>query len=80
MANLLKGKPVSDKIIEDCQNKVNILKSKGITPTLAIFRVGNNDSDLSYEKGIINRCKQIDVNVKQFIFDLDVYPITFYRG
>ena len=80
MANLLKGKAVADAITLSNIEKVNTLKEKGITPTLAIFRVGENESDLSYERGALKRCESTGVNVKQFVFDLEVDEETFYRS
>ena len=49
MAELLKGKPVADAIDEATLNRAEALKEKGITPTLAILRVGERPDDLSYE-------------------------------
>ena len=80
MANLLKGKAVADAITLSNIEKVNVLKEKGIIPTLAIFRVGENESDLSYERGALKRCESTGVNVKQFVFDLEVDEETFYRS
>ncbi len=80
MANLLKGKAVADAITLSNIEKVNALKEKGITPTLAIFRVGENESDLSYERGALKRCESTGVNVKQYVFDLEVDEETFYRS
>ena len=80
MANLLKGKAVADAITLSNIEKVNVLKEKGIIPTLAIFRVGENESDLSYERGALKRCESTGVNIKQFVFDLEVDEETFYRS
>ena len=38
---------------------VALLKEKGITPTLGIIRVGENGSDISYEKGATKRCETL---------------------
>ena len=72
MANVLKGKPVSDKLKEDLIVKVNELKERNITPTLAIIRLGENDSDISYEKGATKRCNEIGIEVKNVLLPLDV--------
>ena len=47
MAELLKGKEVAAAIAERSAAKVEELKARGITPTLAILRVGARDDDLS---------------------------------
>lgn len=80
MANLLKGKVVSDQIISECIDKISKLKEKNIIPTLALFKVGNNDSDSSYEKGIIKRCEQVGIEIKNYYFEKDVDPCEFYKS
>ena len=78
MANLLKGKDVAAAINERSKNDVDLLKEKGIVPALAVFRVGEKDSDLSYEKGIDKRCAEVGVRVVKYIFDENVSEEEFY--
>ena len=78
MAELLIGKPVADAINHRSRETVNRLKEKGITPALAVFRVGNRDSDLSYERGILKRCEEIGIRVIQYVFDEDVTEERFF--
>ena len=47
------------------------LKAKGITPTLAVVRVGEREDDLSYEKSVMARCAKVGVEVKQFLLPAD---------
>ena len=68
MAELLKGAPVAGAITRRNVQAVEELKSKGITPTLAIIRLGEKPGDLSYEKGALKRAEKTGVEVKQFIF------------
>lgn len=77
MANILKGGPVSTAIKEDLIVKVNDLKEKGINPTLAILRVGENESDLSYEKGATKRANEVGVTIKNVILPVDVTQDVF---
>ena len=79
MARLLKGKIVADKLMEDNKIVVDELKKKGLCPTLAIFRIGEKDSDLSYEKGIAKKAQEADVNIIRYIFDEDVSKEKFYQ-
>ena len=79
MARLLKGKIVADKLMEDNKIVVDELKEKGLCPTLAIFRIGEKDSDLSYEKGIAKKAQEADVNIIRYIFDEDVSKEEFYQ-
>jgi len=78
MANLLKGKDVAASINEQSINNVAKLKENNIVPTLAIFRVGEKDSDLSYEKGALKRCEEVGVKVVKYVFNEDVSVDEFY--
>ncbi len=80
MARLLKGKDVVDALNESMAKEVESLKSKGITPTLAILRVGERPDDLSYEKGAIKRCQQVGVEVKVVNFDEQVSQEEFFNA
>ena len=40
MAEVLKGMPVAKAISEELKARSEALQEKGVTPTLAIFRVG----------------------------------------
>lgn len=77
---LLKGKAVADRISEENRLRADALKEKGITPCLAIFRIGEKDSDLSYEKGALKRCEASGVEVKRFVFDEEVSEEEFYAA
>ena len=72
MAELLKGKDVVAAINEKLTAEVETLKSKGVSPTLAILRVGERPDDISYEKGATKRCATVGVEVKNVILPADV--------
>lgn len=67
MATILKGAPVVAAMNEANSARCEALKARGITPTLAVVRVGEREDDLSYERGVINRCGKVGVAVKQFV-------------
>lgn len=69
MAQLLKGKEVADALTEKISAKVEQLNTAGIEPTLAIVRVGENPSDLSYERGALKRAEKTGVKVRQYIYE-----------
>ena len=50
MGKIFKGREVADNISEKLVKRVDELKKKGKSPTLAILRVGVNPSDLAYER------------------------------
>lgn len=67
MAVILKGAEVTAAMNEKLISEVEHLKSKGVSPTLAIVRVGERGDDIAYERGAMKRCEKIGVAVKQFI-------------
>ena len=71
MAELLKGAAVAASITENLAARAEALKDKGVTPTLAILRVGENDGDLSYERGATNRCGKVGIEVKKIVLPED---------
>jgi methylenetetrahydrofolate dehydrogenase (NADP+)/methenyltetrahydrofolate cyclohydrolase len=72
MAKLLSGKDVVAAMNEKLKAEVEALKSKGISPTLAILRVGERPDDISYEKGATKRCETVGVGVKNVVLPADV--------
>ena len=72
MAKQLLGKEVTAALNAKLQQRAEALKEKGVTPTLAIVRVGENPSDLSYEKGATKRAELIGVNVVNYVLPEDV--------
>ena len=71
MATILKGAPVVAAMNERNAALCEQLEAKGITPTLAVVRVGEREDDLSYERGVIARCSKVGVEVKQFLLPAD---------
>ena len=67
MAKRLLGKEVNEALVAALQGRTAALKEKGITPTLGIIRLGENPSDLSYEKGATKRAEEVGVAIKNFI-------------
>ncbi|GAA0863372.1 bifunctional 5,10-methylenetetrahydrofolate dehydrogenase/5,10-methenyltetrahydrofolate cyclohydrolase [Paraclostridium tenue] len=61
---IIKGKPVADKISENLIKEVNDLSKEGITPKLAIVRVGARPDDLAYERGALKRCQTIGIETE----------------
>ena len=67
MAKQLLGKEVNEALVASLQTRTAALKEKGITPCLGIIRLGENPSDLSYEKGATKRAEEVGVAVKNYI-------------
>ena len=60
----LRGKVVADKIKAELKNRIEALEKNNINPTLAIVRVGENDSDISYERAILKVSASIGLHTK----------------
>ena len=67
MAKRLLGKEVNEALVASLQTRTAALRDKGIVPTLGIVRLGENPSDLSYEKGATKRAEEVGVAVKNFV-------------
>lgn len=67
MAELWKGAPVAAALTERLIPRAQALMEKGVTPTLAIVRVGERPEDLSYERGALKRCEKVGIAVRQFL-------------
>ena len=72
MAEILKGAPVAKAISQQVALRSAELAQRGITPTLAIVRVGDRPDDISYEKGAVKRCDSCGISVRHVILSADV--------
>lgn len=61
---IIKGKPVADKISENLIKEVSELVKEGINPKLTIVRVGARGDDLAYERGALKRCETIGIQTE----------------
>ena len=71
MAKLLLGKEVTDALNADLQKRTAALAEKGVKATLGIIRIGEDPSDLSYERGAAKRAELVGVNVVKFLLPAD---------
>lgn len=67
MAVLLTGKEVSNAVKERVAEGVKMLAQSGITPTLAILRVGERPDDLSYERSAIKVAATLGIEVRSIV-------------
>lgn len=80
MAQVLSGKDVAAALNEKMAADVEALKAKGITPTLAILRIGERADDISYEKGATKRCEGVGVGIKNVLLPADVDQDTLMKA
>lgn len=66
MSQILNGKIVASKIKEDIINKISNLNKDNIYPTIGIVRLGQDPSDVSYEKSIIKNSEAVGLKSKVF--------------
>ena len=71
MAKQLLGKEVNEALVAALKERTAALQAKGVVPTLGIIRLGENPSDLSYEKGATKRAEEVGVAVKNYILPED---------
>ncbi|MBQ8797693.1 MAG: bifunctional 5,10-methylenetetrahydrofolate dehydrogenase/5,10-methenyltetrahydrofolate cyclohydrolase [Oscillospiraceae bacterium] len=71
MAKQLLGKEVNEALVAALQTRTAALKEKGVQACLGIIRLGENPSDLSYERGATKRAEEVGVAVKNYILPED---------
>ncbi len=71
MAKLLLGKEVTDALNAKLIERAEALKARGICPTLGILRIGEDPSDLSYEKGATKRAELLGIAVEKTVLPAD---------
>lgn len=71
MAKLLSGKEVCESLNQKLIARAAALAEKGVTPVLAIIRIGQNPADISYEKGAEKRAALVGIQVMKFTLDVD---------
>lgn len=72
MAEILKGAAVTAAMNENMRLEVASLRDRGVTPTLAILRVGGKEDDIAYEKSAMKRCAAAGVEVKNVLLPENV--------
>ena len=76
MTRILRGKDVALQIDEETKKEISKLD---IEPTLAIFKIGNKDSDSAYERGIDNKALKLGIKVIKYVFDEKIDKNVFYN-
>lgn len=65
----LNGKPVSKELLKKATQTVADLKLVNCEPTLAIVRVGNETSSVSYENAAIRTMQKVGIQVESILFE-----------
>ena len=69
---ILSGMAVAKDITGRNKEKVKALRAKGIVPALAVVRVGENPSDIAYEKSLCQRAEVTGIKVVKYLYAEDV--------
>lgn len=72
MAKRLSGKEVTAALNARIRANVETCRAHSVEPTLCMVRVGDNPSDMSYERGAAKRCETLGVACKQVHLPEDV--------
>lgn len=59
---LIDGKAVAQKVLADCRQEILALKSRGITPGLAVVLVGEDPASKTYVASKVRTCGEIGMN------------------
>lgn len=68
----LNGKVVAEELMRQTAQTVDDLKKINCLPTLAIVRVGEETSSISYENAAIKTMQKVGITVESHLFDEDI--------
>lgn len=74
---ILESKAVSQSILDDARTQAQQLTAAGTPPVLAIIRAGSDPGSVSYEKSIVRRMADCNIEVKSIVLPQDVDEKTF---
>ena len=69
MAELLRGAPVAAAIRENLKERAAALRERGVTPKLAIVRLGEHPDDLYYEQSLRRGCEALGAQAETVALD-----------
>ena len=71
MAEMLLGRPAADAIKENLALRAAALAEKGVTPRLAVIRLGEDPGDMAYERSIIRNCEKLGCTAESISLPAD---------
>ena len=77
MTQLFSGKEVSASVYESLTPKIQALKSKGITPGLAVILVGDDPASAVYVRSKTRKFSSLDLFSETIRFDSDISQEDF---
>lgn len=76
MSILLSGKPVAAALQASLQDRVAALTARGVTPTLAVLRIGDSSADGSYLRRIETVCTTVGAALRRETLPADTTQAT----
>lgn len=67
MSRVLYGAPVADRLRAGTAARVAALRERGVSPCLALVRVGENGGSLSYERNALRECGRVGVEARSVV-------------
>ncbi len=80
MAQVWKGAEVTAALNRELAERIEKLKMCGVSPRLAIVRMGENDGDMAYERNAIKRCESLGISVECVALDASAAEETLLRA
>ena len=74
MAEIIKGADVRADLVEKMKAKI---AKTGVSPVLALIRVGEDESDLAYQRGIIKTCDSVGITSLIYAFPAKISQKEF---
>src|SRR5947207_14050589 len=62
MAKLIDGRAIAEKVYVDLRREIAELKSKGVTPGLAVILVGDNPASRAYVRSKDKKCRDLGLH------------------
>ncbi len=72
MGQELKGGPVAAAIRAEMTEKIEKFKERGQQVRIAVFRVGNREDDLAYERRVLSNCEKLGIKADVLAFEENV--------
>lgn len=74
---ILKAKPLVEKVRHELTDRVNRLKSKGLTPRMGVVLVGNDPASLTYIRNKRKACEFVGANFELYQWDESISEKEF---
>ena len=75
--SIIKGAQVAEAVSAETLKRAEALRLKGIEPCLAVIRVGEDGSQLAYERGALKRMDKCGINCRECALDENISQEDF---